>query len=150
MADYGGRVLIEAPKNAWGIQTFTIKGADIYPGIPVTQTGETGSEIVSCATANDVFCGVVLCNPDHDPDTAYTAGDRVEVALNGSGAVVWTFVKAAVAALVVGHILHADAATPTVYCIIGEGGLFETVGRVIEASPTDGANDRPVKVVLCG
>ena len=149
MADYGGSVLIEAPKNAWGIQTFKVVGADIKPGIPVTQTGQTSPEIVTCGTAADVFLGVVLCMPNHDPDTAYTAGDRVDVAMSGSGAAVWTFLKQNEGDVFPGHILNTDAGTG-IFSIIGTGGIQECVGRVIEVSLTDAANDRPVKVVLCG
>ena len=144
----GSRILIDAPKNAWGLQTFITKGVDILPGVPVTMTGETAPEVVTVGTANDVTLGVVLCNPGHDIDLAYAAGVEVTVAMAGSGAAVWTYAKANVADLFAGASLHTDAGTG-IYSIIGENMLFEWVGRVIEFSATDASDDRPVKVVLC-
>jgi len=149
MKDYTNAIMIEAPKNAWGLQTVKIKGADLYPGHAVTQTGETVPEVVSSGTANDVFYGILLDKPGHGLDEVFTAGETVTCMVNGSGGACWTWAKAGVADLDVGHILHTDAGTG-VYSIIGEGGLFETVGRVIEYSATDATNDRPVKVVLSG
>ena len=148
MKDYTNAILISPPCNSWGIQSVKIKGADLYPGHAVTQTGEAVPEVVSSGTANDVFYGVLLDVPDKGIDVIFSAGDIVPCALAGSGAAVWTWVKASAGALQVGTRLHTDAGTG-VYSIIGENMLFENVGLVIEYS-ADVANDRPAKVVLSG
>ncbi len=148
MVDVTNAILIEPPRNAWGIQTVKIKGADLYPGHAVTQTGETVPEVVSSGTANDVFYGILLDEADGGLDAVYTAGDRVECMLAGSGGACWTWAKASAGELHVGTRLHTDAGTG-VFSIIGESMLFENVGLVIEYS-ADVANDRPVKVVLSG
>ena len=148
MKDVTNAILIDPPNNSWGIQTVKIKGADLYPGHPVTQTGETVPEVVSSGTANDVFYGILLDIPDADIDAVFAAGDFVPCLMAGSGGAAWTWGKASLGALQVGTRLHTDAGTGT-YCIIGENMLFENVGLVIEYS-ADVANDRPVKVVLSG
>jgi len=148
MKDQTNAILIDPPKNSWGIQTVKIKGADLYPGHAVTQTGETVPEVVSSGTANDVFYGVLLDVPDKGIDVVFAAGAFVPCAIAGSGAAVWTWAKASAGALHVGTRLHTDAGTG-VFAIIGENMLYENIGLVIEYS-ADVANDRPVKVVLSG
>lgn len=141
------KVLIEAPPSALGIKTFSATTTTIFPGYVVTATGETDPDVVVVGTANDVSTGVALCKPGHDIDTAYGAGDFFPVALCGSGAVVWTYMKANAGAVLAGTGILTDAGTG-VFSIIGEGALFEHVGFVIEYSADDASNDRPVKVRL--
>ena len=149
MKDYTGAIMIEPPKNAWGLQTVKIKGADIYPGIPVTQTGEAVPEVVTSGTADDVFYGIVLDKPGNGIDELFAAGETATVMMNGSGGACWTYAKTGVATMFPGTRLHTDAGTG-IYCIIGEGMLYENVGLVIEYTATSATDDRPVKVVLCG
>ena len=149
MKDYTNTIMIEPPRNAWGLQTVKIKGSDLYPGCPVTQTGETVPEVVSGGTANDVFYGVLLDDADHGLDVVYTAGDFVTCMMAGSGGACWTYLKANEGSVHVGTRLHTDAGTG-IYTIIAESMLYENVGLIIEYSATDASNDRPVKVVLSG
>lgn len=149
MADYTGAILIEKPPNTWGIQTFKIKGAALKPGYPVTMTGETWPEVVTPATTDDVTLGILLENKAQDLDEVYAAGTKVRAALVGSLAAVWTYAKAGVGSLVFGTPLVSDAGAAGPYCIVGEGALYESVGKVIDYSPTDASDDRPVKVALC-
>ena len=146
LSTYANKVLIEAPSRASGIKTFSATTTTIFPGYVVTATAETDPDVVVVGTANDVTTGVALCKPNHDIDTAYAAGEFFPVALAGSGAVVWTYLKASAGAAVVGTPILTDAGTG-VFSIIGEGALYEYVGKVWEYS-ADQANDRPVKVVL--
>lgn len=145
LSTYANKVLIEAPCRAAGIKTFSATTTTIFPGYPVTATGETDPDVVVMGAADDMFTGVALCKPNHDIDTAYAAGEFFPVALRGSGAVVWTYLKTSGGACVVGQPVMMDA-TPTVYCIVGEL-INEHVGVVWEYS-ADQANDRPIKVVL--
>ena len=148
MKDYTNAILIEPPRNAWGIQTVKIKGSDLYPGHPVTQTDETVPEVVSPASLQDVFYGILLCAEGHGLDVIYTAGDFVPCLMAGSGGACWTWLKAAESTVQVGTRVHAEA-TGT-YCVILESMLYENVGLVIEYSATDASDDRPIKVVLSG
>ena len=148
MKDYTNAIMIDPPKNSWGIQTVKIQGSDLYPGMVVTQTGETVPEVVSVGTGNDVTYGVLLDDADHGLDVVYTAGDFVSCMLAGSGGACWTYLKASQASVHVGTRIHSDAGT-SIYSIIDESMLFENVGLIIEYSATV-ANDRPVKVVLSG
>lgn len=147
MSTYTGSILIEAPKNAWGIQTFTCTTTTVFPGSLVTGTGETPPDVVVVGTANDITLGVALCKPGHDIDTAYAAGESIPVAMAKSGAAVWTWLKANEASVFAGTPVLSDAATG-VFVIIGEGALYEHLGHIIEYSATDASDDRPVKVVL--
>jgi len=140
------KVLVEAPKSASGIKTFSATTTTIFPGYLVTTTGETDPDVVVVGTANDVSTGVALCKPNHDIDSAYAAGEFFPVALCGSGAVVWTFLKASGGAVLAGTPLLSDAGTG-VFSIIGEGGLYEHVGICVEYD-ADETDDRPVKVRL--
>lgn len=145
LSTYTNKVLIEAPSRASGIKTFSCTTTTIFPGYPVTATGETDPDVVVVGGADDMFTGIALLKPNHDIDTAYAAGEFIPVALRGSGAVCWTYLKTAGGALVVGQPVQHDAGT-TVYCIVGEA-IHEHVGIVWEYS-ADQANDRPIKVVL--
>jgi len=140
------KVLIEAPSRASGIKTFSATTTTIFPGYPVTATGETDPDVVVMGAADDMFTGIALCKPNHDIGTAYAAGDFFPVALRGSGAVCWTFLKANNGDLVLGQPVIMDA-TPTVFCVVGET-VNELVGSVWEYSANDASNDRPFKVVL--
>ena len=146
LSTYANKVLIEAPSRASGIKTFSATTTTIFPGYAVTATGETDPDVVVVGTANDVTTGIALCKPNHDPDTAYAAGEFFPVALTGSGAVVWTFLKANAGDAVVGAPVITDAGTGT-FSILGEL-IFEYVGRVWEFSANDASDDRPIKVVL--
>ena len=150
MKDYTGSIMIEPPKNAWGLQTVKIKGAALYPGFPVTQTGEAVPEVVTPASADNVFYGILLDKPGNGVDELFTAGETATVMMNGSGGACWTYVLTGVATMFPGTRVHCDATTPTAYCIIGENMLYENVGLCIEYSATDAVNERPIKVVLSG
>ena len=147
MKDYTASIMIEPPKNGWGLQTVIIGGADLYPGHPVTQTAETPPTVASPASANDVFYGILLDKIGKGIDEVFTAGESATVMLNGSGGACWTWLIAADATVFPGTRLHMAAG---VYCTIAETMLFENVGLIIEYSLTDASDDRPVKVVLCG
>jgi len=149
MKDYTNAIMIEPPRNAWGLQTVKIKGSDLYPGMVVTQTGETVPEVVSVGSEDDVTYGVLLDDADHGLDVVYTAGDFVTCMLAGSGGACWTYLKAGVASIHVGTRIVSDANTG-IYSIINEAMIYENVGLIIEYSATDGSNDRPAKVVLSG
>ena len=150
MKDYTGAIMIEPPKNAWGLQTVKIKGAGLYPGYPVTQTGEAVPEVITPAAANDVFYGILLDKPGNGIDELFTAGETATAMMNGSGGACWTYAKTGVATMYPGTRLHIDATAAGPFCIIGENMLFENVGLLIEYSATDASDDRPIKVVLCG
>ena len=149
MKDYTNAIMIEPPPNAWGLQTVKIGEAGLEPGYPVTQTGEAVPAVVSGATANDVFYGVLLDSADVGIDEAFTSGDVATCMMAGSRGACWSWAKAGVANLIVGTRMHIDAATPTKFLIPTEGMLFENAGLVIEYSATDAA-DRPIKVALTG
>lgn len=146
MSDWTNKILIEAPPSALGIKTFSCTAGTVKPGFPVTATGETDPDVVVAGAADDVATGIALCKPNHDIDTAYAAGEFIPVALCGSGAIVWAFLKTSGGELVVGTPLHLDG-TPTNYLVIGEGGLYEYVGKAVKYS-ADQANDRPIQVRL--
>lgn len=148
LSTYTQKVLIEAPPSALGIKTFSCTAATVYPGYVVTTTGETDPDVVITGAANDVATGIALLKPNHDIDTAYAAGEFIPVALCGSGAAVWTYLKTGVASVVVGTPIHSDGATPSAYGIIGEGRLYEHIGLILEYSATDASDDRCVKVRL--
>ena len=148
LSAYAEKVLIEAPPTALGIKTFSCTTNTVYPGYVVTTTGETDPDVVVIGAADDVSTGIALLKPNHDPDTAYAAGEFIPVALCGSGAVVWTYLKRGVASVVVGTPIHNDGGTPTVYGIVGEGRLYEHIGFIIEYSATSATDDRLVKVRL--
>lgn len=147
LSAYTNKVLIEAPPSALGIKTFSCTTTTIFPGYAVTATGETDPDVVVAGSASDVATGVALCKPNHDIDTAYGAGDFIPVALCGSGAVVWTYLKTGQGDAVVGAPIEIDGTTPTVMSILAEGNSYEYVGKVVEFSATQ-ANDRPIKVRL--
>lgn len=146
LSDWTNKILIEAPPSALGIKTFQTGDATIKPGYPVTTTGQTGPTVIAVAAADNVATGIALCKPNHDLSTAYATGEFIPVALAGSGAIVWAMLKTGGGELVVGTPLHIDG-TPGHYLVIGEGGLYEEIGKCVEYS-ADQANDRPIKVRL--
>ncbi len=150
MKDYTNAIMIEPPPNAWGLQTVKIGEAGLYPGMAVTQTGETVPAVVYGATANDVFYGILLDSANVGLDEAFTANDVATCMIAGSRGACWSYAKTNVASLIVGTRLHTDTATPGRYLVINEAMLFENVGLVIEYSATDGSNDRPIKIALTG
>lgn len=149
MADYTGGILIEAPRSAWGIQTVEIGEAGLYPGYPVTQTGETVPAVVYGAAASDVFYGILLENADDEIETEFTSGDRASCLIAGSRGSCWSWAKASVASLQVGTRLHQDTAGPSHFLIVVETMAYENAGLVIEYSATS-TDDRPVKICLTG
>lgn len=146
MSDWTNKILVEAPKTAMGIKTFSCTTTTIFPGFPVTATGETDPDVVIVASADDQTTGVALCKPNHDIDTAYAAGEWIPVALRGSGAIVFTYMTANAGDCVVGTSIITNAASGA-YCIIGELNN-EYVGSIVEFAANDASNDFPVKVRL--
>ena len=149
MKDYTASIMIEPPKNAWGLETVIIGEADLYPGMPVTQSGETVPAVVYSATAGDIFYGILLDSLGKGIDEAFASGDTATCMMAGSRGACWTYLKANEGTVFPGTRLHTDVAVGR-YCLILETMLAENVGLVIEYSLTDAGNDRPVKVVLSG
>ncbi len=149
MKDYANSIKIEAPRSAWGIQTVQIGQTGLYPGYPVTQTGETVPAVVYGATADDVLYGILLDDGDMDLDGEFTSGDPASCMIAGSRGTCWSWAKASVANLQVGTRMHQDSGTPGRFLVINEAMLYENAGLVIEYSATS-ASDRPIKLVLSG
>lgn len=84
---YGAQILVRAG-HPWGKVTRKTNGADIYPGMPVTETGETFPDVAKCAAAGDTVLGVVECPPDCDVDTVIPNDKTVEVYLKKSANIV--------------------------------------------------------------
>ena len=150
MKDYTNSILIEAPPHAWGIQTVTIGEAGLYPGMAVTQTGETVPSVVYGATANDVFYGILLDSADQGIDEAFSSGDTASCMIAGSRGACWSYAKSGVATMFAGTRLHTDTGTPGRYLVIAETMLYENVGLCIEYSATSATDDRPIKIALTG
>jgi len=150
MKDYTNSIMIEKPPNAWGLQTVTIGETGLYPGMAVTQTGETVPTVVYGAAADDVFYGILLESADQGIDEAFAVGDTATCMIAGSRGACWSYAKANVASMFPGTRLHTDTGTPGRYLVINEAMLYENVGLLIEYSATDASNDRPIKIVLSG
>lgn len=101
------------------IETFATHTDAVLPGHIVTNTG--GSQKTCCwpDAAGDVSLGVVGCNPGHDVDTAYTAGDTVPVYMVGSCAKVWVRFRTSGGAVVAGDPIMADGGTADGLAIVG-------------------------------
>lgn len=90
MSTAGNDILIKDSGRPDAIVEAQTNGDDIYPGHVVTCAGErsgpslTVPDIDLCAN-NEAPFGVVLCNPDHDIDTAYADNTIVKVARCGGG-----------------------------------------------------------------
>ena len=148
MVDYTNSIMIDPPTNAWGLQTVKIGETCLFPGYPVTQTGETVPAVVTSGSANDVFYGVLLDSADVGLESEFENGAVATCMVAGSRGACWSWAKASVANLIVGTRLHTDAGTGK-FLIIGEAMLYENAGLVIEYSATS-ASDRPIKIALTG
>ena len=150
MKDYCNSILIEPPEHAWGLQTVKIGEAGLYPGYPVTQTGETVPAVVFGASASDVFYGILLESADVGLDEVFAVDAVATCLIAGSRGACWTFMKANDGAVHVGTRVHQDADNAGHFCLVIETMMYESIGLVIEYSANDASNDRPIKVVLSG
>jgi len=150
MVDYTNSIMIDPPPNAWGLQTVKIGETGLFPGYPVTQTGETVPAVVTSAAANDVFYGILLDSADSGIEQEFDLNAVATCMVAGSRGACWSWAKASVANLIVGTRLHTDSAGATDrYLVINEVMLYESAGLVIEYSATS-ASDRPIKIALTG
>ena len=150
MVDYTNSIMIDPPPNAWGLQTVKIGETGLYPGYPVTQTGETVPAVVTSAAADDVFYGILLDSADQGIEQPFAVNDVATCMIAGSRGACWSWAKASVANLIVGTRLHTDSAGATDrYLVVNEAMLYENAGLVIEYSATS-ASDRPIKIALTG
>ena len=91
--------------------TFMSHTDAVKPGHIVTQTGGSQKTVAWPDAAGDVSTGIVGCNPGHDVETAYTAGDTFPVYMVGDCAHVWVRLRTSSGAAVAGTPIMADGGT---------------------------------------
>ena len=144
-------ILISPGVGAY-VETFMSHTDAVKPGMIVTQTG--GSQKTCCMpdAAGDVSLGVVGCNPNHDVETAYTAGDTFPVYMVGGLAKVWVRFRTSGGALVAGSPVMGDGGTVDGLAIAGADSatVFNAgIGRCTHWHD-DIASESWVTVRLCG
>ena len=169
MANYTGAILWRSPKNMAGMGSHRVNGSGLYPGMVVTETGQTAPDVYIPDGNDDVSLGIVLDNADADIDTAFSDNDVVTVAYVRSGAGVWGYLDDDEGALAIWTAVYstgadddgyleklAVTAAPTTYddaTIQGiidylESAELRYVGRCATAAADQGSDDVPQKVLL--
>ena len=114
------------------VMTFASHTDAVVPGHIVTQIGGAQKTCAWPDGAGDVSLGIVGCNPGHDVETAYTAGDTFPVYIVGGAATVWVRYRTNGGAIVGGAPVMGDGGTADGLAIAGADSatiMFAGIGR---------------------
>jgi len=154
MGDNGSTIITYTSDKPDAIIEAVTNGTDIKPGHVVTNVGESNEEDIDLCGQTETPLGVVLCNPDHNIDDAYSDNTTVQVARCGSGCKVRVWYQANGGDAQKGEIvvLGSEAGKVVVYGYtdgaVNTDTLATKVGRLAEAVTNDATDDQVVEVWL--
>jgi len=146
--------------------TMVEDGGEVFPGMPVTCTGETWPDVALPDAAGDSVFGVAGLSENQDIGTVYTDDDEIPVYQCGAGAIVRMYHAGNGGSIVAGDILIAQGVEATGYveplskgfqdCVSGHTStvmataithVYAIVGRAMETHASSGTVT-PIKVLL--
>jgi len=167
MSGYTRKIVVHETPTAR--VTMIENGGEVFPGMPVTCTGETWPDVALPDAISDSVFGVAGVPPGCDVDTVIADNKEIPVYRTGSGAIVYMYHKGTPSggSIVAGDILVAcgvedtgfvaplakqiDAITTADYTSTVLATtitfLFSIVGRAMETHAS-AANNTPIQVML--
>lgn len=113
--------------------TMREDGGEVFPGMPVTCTGETFPDVCLPDGAGDSVFGVAGLLENQDIGTVYTDNDEIPVYVCGHGAIVRMYHAANGGSIVAGDIIVAQT--------IEAAGHVEPLSKALEDTATAGDTD---------
>lgn len=169
MSNYTGAIMWRSPDNMAGIQPRRVNGSGLYPGMVVTDTGQTAPDCYIPDGNDDISLGLVLDRADKGVDTVFADNDWCEVMMRRSGGGAWGIVDDDEGALVPWTALYstgadddgflevlAVTAAPTTYDDATIQGILDYlesaehryVGVAATSQADQGSTDVPIRVLL--
>lgn len=158
LASLGPNVVVSRPEGV-GLYVYTTNGTTILPGTLVTTAGQSTPDVAPVDAGTEYPLGVAVRNADENetqPDVAFGDGERIAVAMCGSGMICWVLAVTSRGALTPGYfVTHGgDRMIEKVLTLSAQSATSwynqwpRIIGRVVEYD-ADVADWDYVKVLLC-